>query len=427
MSESVEWARENAIHFDSLGPSPDNLARLAALDQSLRGKRIVYLGEPDHFIHEKYAYRLMLISYLVSRGWRVVCEEMGFSDGQRIDRFIETGDESHLNRVSAYGYRGSRRADRNDEPTGILKSAFSSAYPAQEFRNEQTEFARQLHRIGQSAPDRRIKFFGFDVDYLPGGGYEDVAEILAPLADQTLVRSIMDALERVAGETREQEIARLDAARELLRSNLPALKQIVGERAAQDVADSVDTLRDSLRYIETGYFTESWKQLNEAMALRELVMHRYFANLLARSKPDEKFIVMSHNLHLVKDLRLIRNPTYGAGPGGGREVAVGTFINDRAPGEVFSVWMLFDHGTDSQPFAGLSKTISSPPDSLNALLARVGETFLLPLSSDDPRKSTLTAEIKVVMDGGVPPRIALAPQADAIFFVRAVGPLRAGS
>ena len=36
----------------------------------LIGKRIVFLGESHHWVHEKYTCRELLLRYLVSRGWR---------------------------------------------------------------------------------------------------------------------------------------------------------------------------------------------------------------------------------------------------------------------------------------------------------------------------------------------------------------------
>ena len=62
----------------------------------LAGKRFVFLGEPDHFIVEKYPFRLPLIQYLFERGWRHVGMETGRSVGWRVDRYLETGDPAQL-------------------------------------------------------------------------------------------------------------------------------------------------------------------------------------------------------------------------------------------------------------------------------------------------------------------------------------------
>ncbi len=61
----MRWARERAIALDPLGPDIA-LERLAPLDELLSGKRIVFLGEFEHFVHEKYDYRLLFLRYLDS-------------------------------------------------------------------------------------------------------------------------------------------------------------------------------------------------------------------------------------------------------------------------------------------------------------------------------------------------------------------------
>jgi len=112
--ELKAWASEHAIRLDLPLQTERNLERLAALDPAIASKRIVYLGEPDHFIHEKYDYRLLMLSYLVSRGWNHIGEEMGVVDGYRINKFLATGDSKHLDRVPMYGYKGGQRTDRDD-------------------------------------------------------------------------------------------------------------------------------------------------------------------------------------------------------------------------------------------------------------------------------------------------------------------------
>jgi hypothetical protein len=52
-----------------------SLAPFAVLDDLADRARVAYLGEMDHFVAEKYAFRLLCIRYLASRGWHVVGEE----------------------------------------------------------------------------------------------------------------------------------------------------------------------------------------------------------------------------------------------------------------------------------------------------------------------------------------------------------------
>jgi erythromycin esterase-like protein len=85
------YAAERAIAFNDLEATDENenTRRLSILDSLVAGKRFAYVGESDHFIHEKYAYRLAILNYLAARGFTHVGEEIGASDGMRIDRYIE--------------------------------------------------------------------------------------------------------------------------------------------------------------------------------------------------------------------------------------------------------------------------------------------------------------------------------------------------
>ncbi|KPU44375.1 hypothetical protein OXPF_25450 [Oxobacter pfennigii] len=176
----IGWARENAVMFDYLDGMNADIEKLSVLDNLLADKRVVYLGEEDHWIHEKNQYRILMLRYLFSRGWRYVGEELGWSDGIRISRYLETGDLSHLDRIATFGYRGDVREDREDKPTGILKDS-SDNYPVEEFKAEQIRFIKALKNINGNCLEgsRRIHFFGFDVNAVPGGGYKDIQELLS--------------------------------------------------------------------------------------------------------------------------------------------------------------------------------------------------------------------------------------------------------
>ena len=64
------WASEQALSLTPTDSADYDVENLAFLDEKLEGKRVAFLVEMNHFIHEKYDFRLLLIRYLVSRGWR---------------------------------------------------------------------------------------------------------------------------------------------------------------------------------------------------------------------------------------------------------------------------------------------------------------------------------------------------------------------
>jgi erythromycin esterase-like protein len=420
----VEWARGAAVFLDGFGDDGADVERLAFLDKPLAGKRVVYLGEPNHWIHEKYAYRLLMIRYLFSRGWRHLGEELSWSDGKRIDRYLETGEAAQLDRVTAYGYEGANRADRDDKPTGLLKDGWTS-FPTQLFRAEQVRFSQALRRTSESRPlgSERLHFFGFDADYVPGAGYEHVDELLCTAWDSPLIAEMRALLARVEGETMQEESARLTAALEWLGENRDRVDRVTGIESCERLRYALLNMRDSLDYVAEANPPTDWTTLRRAMAKREQIMHRHVTTVLSRLGPEEKVILMSHNQHLAKDDDGIKAPEVGAGPGGGLVPSTGCYINSLFPKEVFSVWMLYDHGRDCQPYPRLSSELRSPPSSLNAVLAEVGSVFILPTHSSDPRSELMSGETEIVSMYNQVLRARLVNQCDAVFFVREVSPL----
>jgi len=162
------------------------------------------------------------------------------------------------------------------------------------------------------------------------------------------------------------------------------------------------------------------------MALREETMHRNVTTRLAEGGGNAKTVLMSHNLHLAKDFDRIKG-NFGAGPGGGRVPALGTFVNRMMSGQIFSVWMLCNRGRDCQPFSFCTCEIKPVKGSLNSILSEIGPALILPLGNDSPLPSLLDSEMLVQMDGQPGVRAAITDQADAIFFIDEVSPLRAGN
>ncbi len=423
------YAAERAIAFKDLDATGEDARQLSILDPLVAGKRFAYIGEPDHFIHEKYAYRLLMLKYLAGRGFAHVGEEIGASDGMRIDRFLGTGDESHLERIAIYGYSGAIRSDRDDTPTGVLRESFGAAYPTAQFAAEQKRFAHGVREIGMRPESgdsgSRLHFFGFDVDHLPGGGYEDLAEILESVPAEASIDRIRNALQRVAGETIEGEIARLDEALRLIEADRGRLAEILGADRVSALLHCATCLRDSFNYVRMTYPAKTWDALNPGMAFRERYMHRQVDHTLGQMRANEKLALMSHNMHLCRAPQAVVGSDAAAGPGGKTDPPLGAWLAARYPAEVFSVWMLAGRGRDSQPFHSLSNEIREKAGTLNALLGKIGACFVLPIDGADSRARLLAEGIEIMHDANAAVRTAIARQADAIFFVRDVTPLRA--
>ena len=264
------WARERAAVFDPLDGRDADIEKLSFLDGPLRGKQVVYLGEEDHWIHEKSDYRLTMLRYLISRGWRYIGEELGWSDGIRIDGYLATGDESYLEKIAAYGYEGAVRTDREDKATGILGSA-REAYPVAAFKAEQLRLVRALREINGSreAGADRVRYCGFDIDTVAGGGYEDAEALLRPFERELPVHAVLASLERVRGETIEEEIRRLNGVMEAMGRAAPRLRELLGAQRYRILQENILTLRDSLEFNRIANPARDYGRLNAAMAMRE--------------------------------------------------------------------------------------------------------------------------------------------------------------
>lgn len=417
------WMRENAIVFESAENTEQSIEKLSFLDELLKDKRVVYLGEEDHWIHEKYEYRSLLLSYLISRGWHYIGEELGWSDGLRIDRYLATGESSHLERIATYGYSGDKRTDREDIATGLLRDV-SDHYPVQEFKAEQIRFVEFLRKFNVNSlhQGQRVHFFGFDVNAVPGSGYHDLSELLGQVLHTPEVVEIQKLLSRVPGESIEGEIKRLSDLLDAIEDKADVLRERLGEDRCAQLKQWLLTMRDSFAYYHLANQARDYKGLNKALAIREELMCRHVEFILAQMKPEGKLVLMGHNRHLAKESERIKK--LGPAPPGGKLVpALGTHLYHRFPGQVFSIWMLHESGKSSQPFASISSEYTVKPGSLNSLLAQVGTRYLLPMHGVDPRARLLRTRMDIVGIYNASFRAAMAEQADAIYFVRKVTPL----
>jgi hypothetical protein len=244
--EFVASARDAAVHVDALADDTDPAPLARLLEPLLDGKRVIYLGEPDHWIDEKAPYRSLFLRYLAPRGFTCVGEEFGWFDAKLVDRYLASGDEANLERIAMFSYTGGNRDDRVDEPTGLLKGG-DAAYPTGEFRANHLRVLRALRRMNEGlAPDApRVRFFGFDIEANANSGYEHIASMLDIAPACTDLDAIRAALERVAGESMRDEVRRLDGVLATIDARLDDIAAAMGEAWAGDLLNAVQTLSDN--------------------------------------------------------------------------------------------------------------------------------------------------------------------------------------
>jgi erythromycin esterase-like protein len=422
-AEFVEWVRESAISLDADAWTEADLAGFAALDKLLEGKRFVYLGEADHYVREKYDFRLIFIEYLFKKGFRRIGMEMGYSDGKRIDRYLATGDEAILDRVTQFGFKGYLREDRDDIPAGF--PGIENPEFRKTFFSEELRFIRKLRALNESLSPggKRLSWFGFDISFFPGGGYVDARKLLEEHSSEPLVKDILQRMQRVEGESRLEEAERLRGLLEHVQERSPQLEGLLGATAAKELTTIILRLAESLVFCEAanqGPMAASWLS---GLIEREQTMCRFMDDYLEELGPDEKIIFMGHNLHLCKKSQEITLGPAGS-PMPKMWKAIGTHLALDRPGEVFAVWMTYDHGRHGTVLieAGV-EDVPSRPGSVESFLARAGPVFFLPLNSGDGREAFLRKEIDFNQNGSVSSAI-VPDQADAIFFVREVSAIR---
>ena len=387
-------------------PAPFNgatceLSHLDPLKQRLRSARLVMLSETNHFVHEKSDFRLLLSRVLMSEGWTCFLEELGHSDGFRVDRFLQSGDERELARLPSFGYIAHLRSDRDDRPGGILKS---ESYPTEAFLWEQKRFYRRL-RSETVRRGAQVCLAGIDIDGLPGGSYEDIADLIPATASES--HPFLEALHRVPNESAADEANRLRTALRLLPDDWP-----------DEIAESLRALSESLEYIAMTYSAQSYDALRPGMAFRETAMKRRFKAAKAKFA-DAKIVLMAHALHLAKDDAAIK--AGGVGPGGGQTSSLGHWLTQEEKEATFSIWMIYGVGEDSQPLANLPRKANFPPHSLNAMLSRHGKALLF-FPADAPELFRPPCVVGHMYNALFETSLLL--QADVVVFLPEVTPLR---
>jgi erythromycin esterase-like protein len=395
---------ESAIRLDATNWAPvdPGHSMLADIDRALARARIVLLGETNHFAHEKCAFRLWWLGRLARHRRLVLGEELSWSDGRFVSRYLASGDESQLDRLATFGHPG--RADRDDRPTGILRAS-ADAFPTALFKAAQVRFYRALREL---EPRR---FFGFDVG-APDATYEDIEARVDQVPDTGMAQSLRQLLARVPGESIAEEAERLQRAAEHAgRSGEPQLRALESEIAS---------MAGSLQYMALAHPAPDYEALRPAMALREDLMKGRVERALAELAPDETLVLMAHAFHLARDDRRIH--AEGIGPGGGLVPSLGHHLVQVLGLAPYAVWMLYGGGQDSQPFPDLPQHASYPPDALNSVLGSAGMPLVLnvaPLA-----EGALSRDVGVGhMYNQVVP-VHLPTQADAIWYLPRITPMR---
>jgi erythromycin esterase-like protein len=420
----LAWARRSAIPMPASPEEPLGAKAQAALDRLLVGKRFVFLGEPEHCIVEKYPFRLTLIRYLFARGWRDAALETGRSVGWRVDRYLETGDASCLN-----------VGIESPSPQDVANWGKTAEF----IGKHENPFHEQLRRISESAGQgTRLHYSGYDLDVgIPLGSVEPVRHLLEGYPDRR-VQELLNLINTLAGLSVEEQLARIEA----LQSRVITCADILPSDVLDELRSWLSFLHDSVAAEKRPRMTQDRHGHHVWRGRREHAMMQYLDAIVAALGDDGKLVLMGHNGHLAKDAsglrfrpqlsrfwgwrswlralgyeafsRLTRCPLDIGTPEG----SVGSHLCERFPGQVLSIWMLYGQGTLMMPAA--PRTVRLHGDTVESLLAQVGDRFLLPLHDVDPQAKAILSNANLRTSRGYYASADLTAQADALHFVRDV-------
>lgn len=399
-SSVAKEIQENAIASDiysaSLSQEEKNF-----LDPKIKDKRFVFLGEPDHYFEEKFSYRLKFIEHLLSQGFTHILDEMGVSDGEMVQNYLETGDEDYLKKLGLYGFKYGQALTESDR----------------NFVRSSKRYLRKLRLLKLKHP--KLIYGGFDLDIYPGTAYLQLDDFFKKYKFAFLnefENSVNLSKSFSGGE-------RLERLRKAYKDFLKVKYRLSRYLEEKELIHFQLILRNFVASVEIRERFSTSNYSKEDLVWREEQM---FKNMLARFQLDpaqQKYVLLGHNGHLTKtvDQYLDLN-------GVQQWYAIGTWINDHFPKQAFGIWSLIGQGEHSGHGCENKETcyFSSPESTLEYELLKIETERSLLFSTQLPSLKNSKELIKFFDSGSVIYQGPLSLQADAIYFiprVSDVGPL----
>ena len=279
---------------------------------------------------------------------------------------------------------------------------------------------------GSASPRR----FGFAVNAHPGGMDELVALVDAAETQDEMLANLRRLLTQRAATDIDDEIERIAWLMEWVDLQFATLTDRLGGKDYQRLIHGLAVQHDSLNYHKlatdpaTPRDAEAEKAAEAEIAaaaekavetLRQQIAQSCIAFALSELYPQRRAVLLIDSTEKPPLLQFVRHTL--------------------APMGVFSVWMLHGGGRTGitkprlrasgapSPANGPAR-LSIKAGSLNALLAKVGGTFVLPLGDlGDPRAAPLRQAIDVMQRDNSVIRCNLAREMDAIYFAHEISPV----
>lgn len=356
--EVENWIGNNHIIAPLDEPMPDSLQN--SLKASLVGKRMVFLGESDHYFHEKFKYRLKFIEQLLDQGFYNIIAELGLADGKMVNKYLETGDEDYLKKVGLYGFN----------------YGHDLKYRKGNFTKELVRYYKKLRKLKEKYP--QLTYTGFDLDAYPGTfllEFEDFknTKLYQELLRDTDFEEVVNLISDVQKNADNMRV--YPAVNELIFLLQEALeKTILLPTKFTDLPEMKEFVFDFRIFLDSVVFRRKMikkEYTSENFAWREKRMFQIMTKRFMEDPRDHKYIFLGHNGHLVRtDEPNAKGESYTSW------ATIGDWITDRNPDEVFAIWSFIGRGEHSGhgcPF-GNTCSFEAKKDSLEEDLLKIASS-----------------------------------------------------
>ncbi|MGD2218008.1 MAG: erythromycin esterase family protein [Gemmatimonadales bacterium] len=394
------WVQANHQPIRSL-TDDDDFSDLAFLEPTLRGRRIVQLGENGHGVAEFSLLKVRLIKYLHAElGYEVVAFESGLYECQWANQLVGRLGAATVMRNCLFGIwhteevlslfdyiSEARSSDRPLQLAGFDVINSGSGW------HQRPEFFRDL--IEPFDPDYAAHAFGLDSLFLHRAiTIEDreyieshEAELVADF--EALAAFLTEHRDEIAGAARTDP-ARVEFAAQVARSAAAFIRQ-----GAADVRDHTSP---------------------EASEIRDRGMADNLEFIAERLYPGKKIIVWAHNAH-------VRHDGLAVQPYPAR--TMGSWLAERRGEELYTIGLYMYRGHAARNYSSVYEVARIPAGSLESMLSKADAPWhFLDLSGAqlEPGASWMFTPSVAMLDGSRRETLVPRDQYDGIVFIDSVSP-----
>jgi hypothetical protein len=268
---------------------------------------------------------------------------------------------------------------------------------------------------------------------------EVIKDLLAQNTGDTYVQQLLRDLSSLHELPLNRQLAQMSHIWRAYTAQQDALVQTIGHDRSTRLRYWLLTLREGLQAESRPQQHRHPNAYTQWLMQRENIMFRHLKESIEPLGPDDKIILMGHNYHMCKDSgRLylgprpscirpvrsyVRSLTYAlVAHVRGYPVhmwnSLGTMLYKESPAQCLSIWSFYGHGRLMGKKGPVQVRLQN--DTLESLLAQVGDRYLLPLHQADDTIRKILAHINFRGTRGAYSSGNLCALTDAIYFIKTV-------